>query len=77
MVNGIKFARYIVMAGTSNSLLYYGSKQTPCIEGILTFTDDKSEDTYRFKLASAAPDEESIQWHRKGEAESYMSSGDH
>ncbi|MCF2659797.1 AAA family ATPase [Parabacteroides distasonis] len=70
------FARYVEMAGTSNSLLYYGSKQTPCIEGVLTFTDDKSEDIYRFKLASAAPDrlivtEESIQWHRKGEAEPY------
>ena len=33
------FARYVEMAGTSNSLLHYGDKQTPFHEGNLTFYD--------------------------------------
>ena len=71
------FASYVEMAGTANSLLYYGAKQTPFLEGNLTFTDDKnSVDTYKFKLTNAAPDrliivEESVQWHRKGEGKPY------
>jgi predicted ATPase len=72
------FARYVEMAGTANSLLHYGAKRTPCLEGVLTFSDarDSSIDTYRFRLANAAPDrliitEETVQWHRKGENKPY------
>lgn len=70
------FARYVEMAGTANSLLHYGSKQTPFMEGTLTYTDNKSIDTYHFRLTNAAPDrlivtEESVQWHRKGEEKPY------
>lgn len=70
------FARYVEMSGTANSLLHYGAKQTPAMEGTLTFSDSKSVDTYHFKLVNAAPDrlivtEESVQWHRKGEDKPY------
>lgn len=71
------FARYVEMAGTANSLLHYGAKQTPFLEGHLTFSDDKSSiDTYQFKLANAAPDrliiaEETVQCHKEGEKEPY------
>jgi predicted ATPase len=71
------FARYVEIAGTANSLLHYGAKRTPILEGDLTFSDgENSIDTYRFKLASAAPDrliitEETVQWHRKGENSPY------
>ncbi len=70
------FARYVEMAGTANSLLHYGAKQTPFLEGNLTFSDDNSIDTYQFKLTKAAPDrliitEETVQWYRKGEDKPY------
>lgn len=70
------FAHYVEMSGTANSLLHYGAKQTPAMEGTLTFSDSKSVDTYHFKLVNAAPDrlivtEESVQWHRKGEDKPY------
>ena len=70
------FARYVEMSGTANSLLHYGAKQTPAMEGTLTFSDSKSVDTYHFKLVNAAPDrlivtEESVRWHRKGEDKPY------
>ena len=71
------FARYVEMAGTANSLLHYGAKQTPFLEGNLTFTDDKNSiDTYQFTLTSAAPDrliitEETVQWHREGKDKPY------
>lgn len=31
------FARYVETVGTANSLLHYGSKRTPGLEGTLTF----------------------------------------
>lgn len=70
------FARYVEMTGTANSLLHYGAKQTPFLEGNLTFIDDNSVDTYQFRLTNAAPDrliitEESVQWFRKGENKPY------
>lgn len=71
------FARYVEMAGTANSLLHYGAKRTPFLEGNLTFVDSKNSiDTYKFTLANAAPDrliitEETIQWHRGGEDRPY------
>jgi len=71
------FARYVEMAGTANSLLHYGAKQTPFLEGNLTFTDDKNSiDTYQLTLTSAAPDrliitEETVQWHREGKDKPY------
>ena len=74
---GKSFARYVEMAGTANSLLHYGAKKTPFLEGNLTFSDEMdSIDTYHFKLTNAAPDrlivtEESVQWHRKGEDKPY------
>jgi predicted ATPase len=68
------FARYVEMAGTANSLLHYGAKRTPILEGNLTFSDERNSaiDTYRFRLANAAPDRliitaETVQWHKKGE----------
>ena len=70
------FARYVELAGTANSLLHYGAKKTPTMSGTLTFTDNNSVDTYQFSLSKAAPDrliitDESINWHRQGEAEPY------
>ena len=70
------FSRYVEMAGTANSLLYYGAKKTPSMSGILKFADKNSVDTYMFSLANAAPDrliitEESINWHRKGNNKPY------
>lgn len=70
------FARYVEMAGTANSLLHYGAKRTPAVEGEMTFSDAKSVDKYRFTLANAAPDRlivasESVQWYRKGEGKPY------
>lgn len=70
------FARYVEMSGTANSLLHYGAKNTPVMEGELKFSDGKSVDTYHFKLANAAPDrlivtEESVQWYREGEDKPY------
>ncbi|MCQ2233342.1 MAG: AAA family ATPase [Paludibacteraceae bacterium] len=71
------FARYVEMAGTANSLLHYGTKHTPCLEGILAFSDEENSiDTYQFRLTNAAPDrliitEESVQWHKKGEDKPY------
>lgn len=50
------FARYVEMSGTANSLLYYGAKNTPVMEGELKFSDGKSVDTYHFKLVNATPD---------------------
>lgn len=70
------FARYVETVGTANSLLHYGSKRTPGMEGTLTFSDGKSEDVYHFRLSNAAPDrlivtEETIRWHRQGEDKPY------
>jgi predicted ATPase len=71
------FARYVEMAGAANSILHYGAKRTPFLEGNLTFSNDEnSKDTYHFKLTSAAPDrliitEETVQWVRKGESKPY------
>lgn len=70
------FARYVETVGTANSLLHYGSKRTPGLEGTLTFSDGKSEDVYHFRLSNAAPDrlivtEETIRWHRQGEDKPY------
>jgi predicted ATPase len=67
------FARYVETSGTANSILHYGAKRTPFLEGVLTFSDERnSTDTYRFRLVNAAPDrliitEETVQWHRKRE----------
>lgn len=71
------FARYVEIAGTANSLLHYGSKHTPFLEGNLTFSDENtSVDTYQFRLTNAAPDrliitEETVKWYRRGEDKPY------
>lgn len=70
------FGRYVEMVGTANSLLHYGVKKTPVMSGTMTFTNEKSIDTYQFSLSYAAPDrliitEESINWHRKNESKPY------
>lgn len=70
------FEKYVELAGTSNALLYYGSKKTPVIHAEMKFADDKSIDTYQFTLSKASPDrlvitEESVFWHRKGEEKPY------
>lgn len=70
------FEKYVELAGTSNALLYYGSKKTPVIHAEMKFADDKSIDTYQFTLSKASPDrlvitEENVFWHRKGEEKPY------
>lgn len=70
-----KFASYVEMAGTSNSLLHYGPKKTPALSGELQFADGNSTDTYSFTLANASPDrlvitDEQVLW-QKGDNEPY------
>ena len=62
---------FVGRAGGANSLLFYGSKHTPQIEATLTFQSEAAEDTYRFRLVSAAEDtlifaEERVEYHRPG-----------
>ena len=69
-----KFALYVEMAGTSNSLLHYGPKKTPILSGELRFANGISTDTYSFTLANAAPDrlvitDEQVSWVKEGERE--------
>lgn len=71
------FEMYVELAGTANSLLYYGSKKTPIISAEMKFADDKSIDTYQFTLSKASPDrlvitEEDVFWHRDGEEKPYQ-----
>lgn len=71
------FEKYVELAGTSNSLLYYGSKKTPVIAAEMKFADDRSIDTYQFTLSKATPDrlaitEENVFWHREGEEKPYQ-----
>lgn len=66
------FEIYVEMAGTANSLLYFGAKMTPAMSAQLKFADENSVDTYQFTLSKASPDrliitEENISWLRKGE----------
>lgn len=70
-----KFASYVEMAGTSNSLLHYGPKKTPALSADLQFADGNSTDTYSFTLANASPDrlvitDEQVLW-KKRENEPY------
>lgn len=70
------FEKYVELAGTANSLLYYGSKKTPVITAEMKFADDKSTDTYQFTLSKASPDrlaitEENVFWHREGKEKPY------
>ena len=70
------FGQYVEMAGGANVLLHYGAKCTPAMSGQLTFTAEKSVDTYRFSLAYAATDrlivtEESVNWHKEGQDKPY------
>ncbi len=70
------FGVYVEKAGTSNSILHYGSKITSSMFGKLTFSDTDSIDTYRFSLMNAAPDrliitEENVTWHKKKELKPY------
>lgn len=71
-----KFATYVEMAGTSNSILHYGSKRTPVLSGELEFSDSYSTDTYSFNLANAAPDrliltDERVCWQQDGKEKPY------
>lgn len=71
-----KFASYVEMAGTSNSLLHYGPKKTPVLSGELLFADGNSTDTYSFTLANAAPDrlvitDEQVSW-KEGDKKPYQ-----
>lgn len=70
------FSRYVEMSGTASCLLHYGMKHTPRMYGKLTFSDQKSTDTYEFSLSHAAPDrlivtEESVCWQKAGEKKPY------
>ncbi|MCL2116818.1 MAG: AAA family ATPase [Planctomycetaceae bacterium] len=48
---------YIGQQGGANSLLHYGFKKTPILEGALDFRDEKNkENAYFFRLAHASPD---------------------
>lgn len=71
-----KFASYVEMVGTSNSLLHYGAKKTPALSGELEFAYGESTDTYSFILANASPDrliitEEKVSWQKVGEERPY------
>ena len=71
-----KFANYVEMSGTSNSILHYGPQKTPTLSGNLKFLDDNSTDTYSFTLANAAPDrliitEECVTWFKNGKTVPY------
>lgn len=50
------FGKYVEMEGTSNSILHFGAKRTPVIEGELTFINKASTVTYQFELSNANPD---------------------
>lgn len=62
---------YVARAGSANSLLFYGSKRTPQMQGTLTFQSDSAEDRYHLRLVSAAEDtlifaDEEVQYQSPG-----------
>ena len=61
--------KYIGQSGTSDSLLYFGSKKTTRLGAELTFSDNQSTGKYKFTLSHAAGDtlifdEETITWQK-------------
>lgn len=65
--------RYIGEAGTAETLLHYGSGQTPQMEAELVFEGGNSSNTYGITLAPAQPDTllfaaEEVKWRRAGDA---------
>ena len=65
---------YIAREGTAESLLHYGSQQSPRMDAELVFSGDLATDVYTISLSSAAPDtlvftNEAIRFHRAGHPE--------
>jgi predicted ATPase len=57
MMIGGNLQEFIGRQGGANSLLHYGSKRTPILEGALDFRDENDkENAYYFRLASASQD---------------------
>lgn len=46
--------KYVAEKGPASTLLYYGSKTTPAMEGSLEFSNGEINDFYNFSLAAAA-----------------------
>jgi len=50
------FQQYIADNGFANTLLYFGSKNTPQIEATIKLTSETSESKYDFRLSHIAGD---------------------
>lgn len=73
--------KYIGQSGTSDSLLYFGSKKTTRLVAEITFSDHQSIDKYKFILSHAAGDtlifnEETITWQKSNSPEPFQISLD-
>lgn len=72
---------YIGQSGYSNSLLYFGSKQTTRISAEISFSDSQSIDRYSFSLSHAAGDiliftEEKLFWQDQNRTKPFSDSLD-
>lgn len=70
MMSG-SFQKYVAQNGTNSSILHYGPKVTPVIDGHLSLSNSGGRDYYDFKLSAAAGQqliisEEKITWEKKG-----------
>jgi predicted ATPase len=68
---GGRLQQYIAGAGRSQSMLHFGPKVTPQLEGRLDFEVDNGTDTYEMRLFHVAGDtlvfaEETLTFHQKG-----------
>ncbi len=75
MMSG-RLQMYIAQAGTNQSFLYYGAKQTPTLSASLKFESDSSYDIYRFSLTNAAMNRlilstEELEWKKAGSDKPY------
>lgn len=81
------FQNYVGRNGTSENLLYFGSKRTPVIQASLEFRNDNNTDIYEITVARAIQDSlifssESLIWNGRryelasGQKESYLLSDD-
>jgi predicted ATPase len=67
MVSTGALQEYVGRSGTSDSLLYYGSRVTQAISAELSFINNRFVNNYCFRLSHASPDtliftEEKIKW---------------
>lgn len=81
------FQEYVGRNGTSENLLYFGSKRTPVIQASLEFKNDTNTDIYEISLARAIQDSlifssEALIWNGRkyelssGQKESYLLSNE-